>query len=146
MLRVVPKPAPWLIFLLAVALSAAEAGSSGIWVVAHHGAKNAAPENTIAAFDAAAKAGANYVELDVRPTKDGELTTPQSTALRSAKAPFASSPSLKSERSTPGTASRYRPFGRPSCGKRTGVRIDVDHKDGSVSARNRESNSARSSP
>src|SRR5689334_18176083 len=45
----------------------------GIWVVAHRGAKNVAPENTIAAFDAAADAGANYVELDVRPTKDGEL-------------------------------------------------------------------------
>jgi glycerophosphoryl diester phosphodiesterase len=32
-----------------------------------------APENTIAAFDAAAAVGGDYMELDVQVTKDGEL-------------------------------------------------------------------------
>jgi glycerophosphoryl diester phosphodiesterase len=44
-----------------------------VWIVAHRGFKGIAPENTIAAFDAAAKAGARYVEVDVRATRDGHL-------------------------------------------------------------------------
>jgi glycerophosphoryl diester phosphodiesterase len=39
-------------------------------VVAHRGASRTDPENTFRAFDAAVKAGADYVELDVRLTVD----------------------------------------------------------------------------
>ncbi len=39
-------------------------------VVAHRGASAAAPENTLVAFEAAAAAGADAVELDVRRTRD----------------------------------------------------------------------------
>lgn len=40
-------------------------------VVAHRGASADHPENTLAAFEAAARAGADLVELDVRLTADG---------------------------------------------------------------------------
>jgi glycerophosphoryl diester phosphodiesterase len=40
-------------------------------VVAHRGASSEEPENTIAAFRAAAEAGADVIELDVRATSDG---------------------------------------------------------------------------
>jgi glycerophosphoryl diester phosphodiesterase len=40
-------------------------------VVAHRGASSTAPENTLTAFEEAARVGADVVELDVRLTKDG---------------------------------------------------------------------------
>jgi glycerophosphoryl diester phosphodiesterase len=42
-------------------------------ITAHRGAKAAAPENTLAAFKAAIDAGADYVELDVQRTRDGQV-------------------------------------------------------------------------
>lgn len=42
-------------------------------IVAHRGASSLAPENTISAFDKAVSLGADYIELDVQLTKDGEL-------------------------------------------------------------------------
>ena len=43
------------------------------YVWAHRGASGYAPENTLEAFDMAAKMGADGVELDVHFTKDGEI-------------------------------------------------------------------------
>lgn len=40
-------------------------------VVAHRGAASASPENTLIAFEAAIRAGADMIELDVRLTADG---------------------------------------------------------------------------
>lgn len=40
-------------------------------VVAHRGNSSVAPENTLAAFEAACRAGADAIELDVRRTSDG---------------------------------------------------------------------------
>ncbi|MEK7706716.1 MAG: glycerophosphodiester phosphodiesterase family protein, partial [Verrucomicrobiota bacterium] len=40
-------------------------------VALHRGANRYAPENTLPAFDKAVRLGANYVEFDVRATKDG---------------------------------------------------------------------------
>src|SRR5438105_750261 len=59
--------------LLFLAAGVGAQGSRGVLVVAHRGFKEVAPENTIAAFDAGARIGADYMELDVRETKDGEL-------------------------------------------------------------------------
>src|SRR5215475_3493941 len=59
------------ILLLAAALQAQP--PNGVYVVAHRGFKAVAPENTIAAFDAAAAVGADYMELDVHITKDAEM-------------------------------------------------------------------------
>jgi glycerophosphoryl diester phosphodiesterase len=42
-------------------------------VIAHRGASAQAPENTLASFQEAIALGANYVELDVHLSKDGEV-------------------------------------------------------------------------
>lgn len=42
-------------------------------ITAHRGASSAAPENTMFAFQAAAESGADYIELDVQLTSDGQL-------------------------------------------------------------------------
>ncbi len=42
------------------------------WIVGHRGAPRRARENTIASFDFAEGFGVDAVELDVRPTRDGE--------------------------------------------------------------------------
>ena len=42
-------------------------------IVAHRGASQAIPENTMEAFQAAVEAGADAIELDVHLTADGEL-------------------------------------------------------------------------
>ncbi|MBA3848502.1 MAG: hypothetical protein C0502_00720 [Opitutus sp.] len=42
-------------------------------VIAHRGYSGAAPENTLPSFSAALLAGADLVELDYRPTRDGAL-------------------------------------------------------------------------
>ena len=44
-----------------------------IMVVAHRGACAYAPENTTAAFDLAVQLGADYIEFDLRVTRDGQL-------------------------------------------------------------------------
>jgi len=47
---------------------------SGVFLkIAHRGWSAAAPENTLAAFEMAVKAGADAVEMDVRSTLDGEI-------------------------------------------------------------------------
>jgi glycerophosphoryl diester phosphodiesterase len=42
-------------------------------VIAHRGNHVNAPENTLLAFDEAIRAGADYIEVDIRTTKDGQL-------------------------------------------------------------------------
>jgi len=51
----------------------ADARERELPIVAHRGASGYAPENTIAAFDMAVQLQADYIELDVRMCKDGEL-------------------------------------------------------------------------
>lgn len=46
---------------------------NGFVVIAHRGSHLLKPENSIAAFEAAIKEGADYVEMDLRTTKDGKL-------------------------------------------------------------------------
>ena len=47
----------------------------GVYVVAHRGAHNGIPENTLAAYRRAIELGADFVEIDVRTTKDGRLVS-----------------------------------------------------------------------
>jgi len=49
--------------------------------VAHRGAAGYAPENTIAAFDRAVKMKADYIEIDVQRSKDGELVLIHDTTV-----------------------------------------------------------------
>lgn len=44
-----------------------------VLVIAHRGASGYAPENTIASFDEAVRLGADFIELDIQLSKDGEL-------------------------------------------------------------------------
>jgi len=44
-----------------------------VLVIAHRGASAAAPENTLAAFQLGADLGADFVELDVQESEDGEV-------------------------------------------------------------------------
>src|SRR4051812_30983838 len=44
-----------------------------IAVIGHRGGRALAPENTLAAFRNAIRLGADYVEVDIRETSDGEL-------------------------------------------------------------------------
>ena len=48
-------------------------GNQPVLVIAHRGASAAAPENTLAAFRLAVEQGADFVELDVQESKDGEV-------------------------------------------------------------------------
>ncbi len=49
--------------------------------VAHRGASGYAPENTIAAFDKAVEMKADYIEIDVQRSKDGELVIIHDTTV-----------------------------------------------------------------
>ena len=51
-------------------------------VTAHRGASAQYPENTMAAFRAAAEQGANWIELDVQETRDGVLVVLHDATLR----------------------------------------------------------------
>ncbi len=107
-----------------------------VYVVAHRGAKSIAPENTIAAFDAAAAVGGDYMELDVRPTRDGELilmhdgTVDRTTNGHGAVAEL----TLAEIRTLDAGGGQKVPTFREALlwGKKRGVRIDVDHKAGTV--------------
>ncbi len=50
-------------------------------VIAHRGASGEYPENTLAAFSAAAAAGALYFELDVQTTRDGVIVVSHDSGL-----------------------------------------------------------------
>ena len=122
------------ILLLAAVLQAQP--PNGVYVVAHRGFKAVAPENTIAAFDAAAAVGGDYMELDVHVTKDGELilmhdgkvdrTTNGHGAVRDLT--FAEIRKLDAGRGQQVSTLREALL----WGKQKGVRIDIDHKDGPV--------------
>lgn len=47
----------------------------GVYVVAHRGAHIGIPENTLAAYRRAAEMGVDFVEIDLRQTKDGEIVS-----------------------------------------------------------------------
>lgn len=51
-------------------------------IMAHRGASNAAPENTLAAVQAAIDSGAQWVEIDVQETADGEVVVIHDSDLK----------------------------------------------------------------
>jgi glycerophosphoryl diester phosphodiesterase len=52
-----------------------KAPGNGIWVIAHRGAHNGIPENSLAAYQKAIDLGCDFVEIDVRTTKDGKFVS-----------------------------------------------------------------------
>lgn len=55
------------------ALANAVARGDAVQVIAHRGASGVRPENTLAAFEHAIEAGADWIELDVQETADGAV-------------------------------------------------------------------------
>jgi len=47
----------------------------GIYVIAHRGAHNGIPENTLVAYQKAIDLGADFVEVDIRTSSDGEFVS-----------------------------------------------------------------------
>ena len=114
------------------------AGPDPVWIVAHRGAMRQAPENTLAAYERAANLGADFVELDVRETSDGALVL-----MHDARVDRTTDGHGAVEELTLAEIGRLRPAvptftAALRWGKRRGVRIDVDHKSGSVEAIARE--------
>ena len=59
-----------------------------LWIVAHRGASGLAPENTVAAFQAAVDLQADLIEIDLHLTSDGELVILHDPSLdRTARGP-----------------------------------------------------------
>jgi glycerophosphoryl diester phosphodiesterase len=74
-------------------------------VIAHRGAPAEAPENTLLAFEAAVRAGADALELDVRLTADGAPVVIHDATSR--RTPGALTP-------TAGARRGFRPWARCS--------------------------------
>jgi glycerophosphoryl diester phosphodiesterase len=53
-----------------------------VWITAHRGALGFAPENTIAAFKKAIDLGLDFIEIDVRTTKDGKMVLVHDSDLK----------------------------------------------------------------
>ncbi|MHC5540211.1 glycerophosphodiester phosphodiesterase [Singulisphaera rosea] len=75
--RVIEAGADWLQTDHAEEILAHEAhrrlGASRVKIAHHRGASRYAPENTLPAYEKAIRLGADYVEFDVRTTRDGKL-------------------------------------------------------------------------
>ncbi|MFE1457802.1 glycerophosphodiester phosphodiesterase [Streptomyces sp. NPDC058735] len=71
-----------LLFPISPARATAAADGSAPLVIAHRGASAYAPENTLAAVDAAAELGIRWVENDVQRTRDGVLVVLHDDSLR----------------------------------------------------------------
>ena len=65
----------------ASAVSGPRVGASHVLVIAHRGDSAVAPENTLPAMTAAARAGADLVEFDVQRTSDGHLVVVHDTTF-----------------------------------------------------------------
>lgn len=49
--------------------------NGGVYVIAHRGAHDQIPENTLAAYQKAIEIGADFVEVDLRTTKDNQIVS-----------------------------------------------------------------------
>jgi glycerophosphoryl diester phosphodiesterase len=67
--------------VLWLGIFASPAHAAHIVVISHRGEHLHHPENTIAAYQAAAEAGADYFETDVRTSKDGQLVILHNSTL-----------------------------------------------------------------
>lgn len=61
--------------------SLARKAKNGVYVIAHRGAHNGIPENTLAAYQKAIDLGCDFVEIDVRTTKDGKFVSVHNSTI-----------------------------------------------------------------
>lgn len=70
---------PWIVCLIAATLAAdaplRPPHTGGVYVVAHRGAHEGIPENTLVAYQKAIDLGCDFVEIDVRTTKEGRFVS-----------------------------------------------------------------------
>ncbi|HEY5916557.1 MAG TPA: glycerophosphodiester phosphodiesterase family protein [Chryseolinea sp.] len=72
-----------LLFTLPVSVNAQRTIKTGLPLIsAHRGASRLAPENTLASFVRATEAGADFVEIDVRTTSDGQQVIVHDKSLK----------------------------------------------------------------
>lgn len=125
----------WLGILLLASAAHAQP-PNGVWVVGHRGFKAVEPENTIASFEAAAAVGTDYMELDVRPTMDGELILMHDGKVdrtTNGKGAVKEMTFVDLRKLDAGKGQQVPTFREALLwARKRGVRIDVDHKDGSV--------------
>ena len=127
-----------LLLIAAIALlhTCAAEPVNGVWIVAHRGFKAVAPENSIAAFEAAFAVDADYMEVDVRPTKDRELIlmhdgkVDRTTNGKGLVTDFLFTDIRKLDAGQLQPVITFREA--LLWAKKSGARIDVDHKDGTV--------------
>ncbi len=55
--------------------------NGGIYIVCHRGAHEGIPENTLAAYQKAIDLGADFVEIDTRTTKDGQIVSVHNSTI-----------------------------------------------------------------
>ncbi len=60
-----------------------EPRQGGVYVVAHRGAHEGIPENTLAAYAKAVEVGADFIEIDTRSTKDGHIVSMHNSTVES---------------------------------------------------------------
>ncbi len=71
----------WLLAALALALPAPSWGADDFILIAHRGASGERPEHTLASYERAIDAGADFIEPDLVPTKDLKLVARHDTEL-----------------------------------------------------------------
>ncbi len=127
------------LLLVVVALSVSGATPpNGVYAVGHRGFKAVDPENTIESFEAAAAVGTDFMETDIRPTRDGELvlmhdaTVDRTTNGKGAVSGLGFAEIRKLDAGHGQTVPTFREA--LLWARRKGVRIDVDHKAGAVEA------------
>ncbi len=60
-----------------------KANNGDVYVIAHRGAHNNIPENSLAAYQKAIDLGCDFVEIDVRTTKDGKFVSVHNSTIDS---------------------------------------------------------------
>ncbi len=60
-----------------------KANNGDVYVIAHRGAHNGIPENSLAAYQKAIDLGCDFVEIDVRTTKDGKFVSVHNSTIDS---------------------------------------------------------------
>ncbi len=124
-----------LVFACSMPVSAA-APPNGVYAVGHRGFKAVAPENTIESFEAAAAVGTDYMETDIRPSREGELVLMHDGTVdrtTNGKGAVSNLSFAELRQLDAGHGQRIPTFREALLwAKRKGVRIDVDHKAGAV--------------
>jgi glycerophosphoryl diester phosphodiesterase len=107
-----------------------------VWVVGHRGFRLVEPENTIASFEAAAAVGTDYMETDIRPTRDGVLILMHDGKVDRTTNGKGLVKDLTFEQLSMHDAGKGNKVPTFEEGllwaKRKGLMIDVDHKEGAV--------------